>query len=61
MVSSAADAKTQGETMCAVAAVQSVASVFGPAPIQAFFGEYGSERPDPVRLDWYLLAAELVT
>lgn len=41
-------------------AARDVAGVFGPAPIQAFFGEYGLERPDPVRLDWYLLAAELV-
>lgn len=41
-------------------AARDVAAVFGPAPIQAFFGEYGLEHPDPVRLDWYLLAAELV-
>ena len=42
-------------------AARDVAAVFGPAPIQAFFGEYGPGRPDPVRLDWYLLAAELGT
>ena len=41
-------------------AARDVAAIFGPAPIQAFFGEYGLELPDPVRLDWYLLAAELV-
>ncbi len=37
---------------------------FGPAPIHAFFEHYGAAlaqplRPDPVRLDWYLLAHEL--
>jgi len=31
MVSAAADAKTQGQTMGAVAALTSVAAVFGPA------------------------------
>lgn|GEM_PF-1162535 len=34
---------------------------FGPQPIQSFFGIYGLERPDPLRLDWYLLAVELCT
>lgn len=42
-------------------AARDVAAVFGPAPVQAFFGEYGLQRPDPVRLDWYLLAVELVS
>jgi aminoglycoside phosphotransferase len=42
-------------------AARDVAQRFGPAPIQAFIGEYGLELADPVRLDWYLLAAELGT
>ncbi len=40
-------------------AARDILSTFGPQPIQAFFGEYGLQHPDPVRLDWYLLAAEL--
>jgi aminoglycoside phosphotransferase len=40
-------------------AARDVLQRFGPAPIQAFFGLYGLDRADPVRLDWYLLAAEL--
>ncbi|CAB4704748.1 MAG: phosphotransferase [Actinobacteria bacterium] len=40
-------------------AAQDLLNTFGPQPIQAFFGEYGLQNPDPVRLDWYLLAAEL--
>ena len=47
----------------AVAARDLVAR-FGPAPIHAFFEHYGNAfedpaPPDPVRLDWYLLADEL--
>lgn len=41
-------------------AARDVASVFGPAPIHAFFDQYGLQRVDAVRLDWYLLAAELI-
>ena len=40
-------------------AARDLLNTFGPQPIQAFFGEYGLQHPDPVRLDWYLLAAEL--
>lgn len=40
-------------------AARDVTTRFGPAPIQAFIDQYGIDRPDPVRLDWYLLAAEL--
>lgn len=40
-------------------AARDLLNTFGPQPIQAFFGEYGLQYPDPVRLDWYLLAAEL--
>lgn len=42
-------------------AARDVAARFGPAPIHAFFDQYGLDRPDPVRLDWYLLAVELGT
>ncbi|MHB1139559.1 MAG: phosphotransferase [Microthrixaceae bacterium] len=41
------------------AAARDLVALFGPAPIHAFFEHYGVERPDPVRLDWYLLAHEL--
>jgi aminoglycoside phosphotransferase len=41
------------------AAARDLVARFGPAPIHAFFEHYASHRPDPVRLDWYLLAAEL--
>lgn len=40
-------------------AARDLVARFGPAPIQAFFDLYGVVRADPVRLDWYLLAAEL--
>ena len=40
-------------------AARDLLRIFGPQPIQAFFGEYGLLHPDPVRLDWYLLAVEL--
>jgi len=41
------------------AAARDLVARFGPAPIHAFFEHYAAHRPDPVRLDWYLLAAEL--
>ncbi|MEX0766954.1 MAG: phosphotransferase [Microthrixaceae bacterium] len=42
-------------------AASDLLSIFGPQPIQSFFGIYGLNSPDPLRLDWYLLAVELCT
>ena len=38
----------------------SVASSFGPMLVPEFFDAYGLTHPDPLRLDWYALATQLV-
>ena len=50
MVSSAADAKTQGETMGAVAALTSVAAVFGPAIGAPLLGMVSHLNPGDPRM-----------
>lgn len=40
-------------------AAASVASLFAPILVPVLFERYGEHQPDPVRLDWYSLAAEL--
>ena len=38
----------------------SVATSFGPMLVPEFFDAYGLTHPDPLRLDWYALSAQLV-
>lgn len=41
-------------------AARSIATDLTPALVPVLFERYGEVQPDPVRLDWYALAAEMI-